>query len=174
VTVLMRNILGWFVLAVMGAVLAVNGLFMLTSPKAWLRLPKWVRAAPKSMTEAKYGSGWGAIQTRIAGGVWLGVIIWFLYDYFLRVQYPGFLQSGMLWAGRFLVAVVLVIMSVNAIVMLVSPRAWSKLPNWIRAHGFWFEAKCASGEGTIEARVAGAILLALLVLLLYPAFLRGF
>jgi len=84
--VLMRNIFGWFVLAVMGVMLAVNGVFMLISPKAWLRLPKWVRAAPKSMTEAKYGSGLGAFQIRMAGGIWLGAIIWFLYDFFLRVR----------------------------------------------------------------------------------------
>ncbi len=58
-------------------------------------------------------------------------------------------------------------MAVNAIVMLVSPKAWSKLPNWIRAQGFWFEAKCASGGGSIEARVTGAILLALVIPFLY-------
>ncbi len=86
VWVLMRSILGWFVIALFGVVFAVNGFFMLVSPKAWLRLPKSVRAAPKSMTEAKYGSGLGAIQIRIAGGVWLGAVIWFLYDYFLRVR----------------------------------------------------------------------------------------
>jgi len=78
----------------------------------------------------------------------------------------------MLQATWVLVAIVAVIMAVNAIVMLVSPRAWSKLPNWIRAQGFWFEARCADGGGSIEARVTATILLAILLLLLYLKVVR--
>ena len=78
----------------------------------------------------------------------------------------------MLHATWFLVAVVVVIMAVNAIVMLVSPKTWARLPNWIRAQGFWFEAKCATGGGSIEARVTGTILLAIIFLLLYLKVVR--
>jgi uncharacterized protein YjeT (DUF2065 family) len=34
---------GWFVIAIVGVVVAVNGLFILVSPRAWLRLStRWI------------------------------------------------------------------------------------------------------------------------------------
>ena len=75
----MKIILGWSIVAVVGAIMFVNALFMLASPKAWFRLPHWVRAQG-SLTEGKYGSGWGGIQVRLAGAVMLAVIGWVLYD----------------------------------------------------------------------------------------------
>jgi hypothetical protein len=81
---LMKNVFGWVVIAIVGVVVAVNSFFMLISPRAWLHLPKWLRAAPDSMTEAKYGSGLGAIQIRIVGAVFLALIIWVIYNSLLR------------------------------------------------------------------------------------------
>jgi hypothetical protein len=82
----MRQILGWFYGAVLGAVLLVNALFMLISPQAWFRLPYWFPARSSSMTEAKYGSGWGGIEVRLTGAVMLALIVWVLYDMFLRAR----------------------------------------------------------------------------------------
>jgi hypothetical protein len=73
--------------------------------------------------------------------------------------------------GWFMVAFVGVHLVVNALFMLVSPRAWFQLPNWIRTPGFWFEAKCASGGAAIQARLTGAVLLVLIVCVLYAMLL---
>src|ERR1700694_1430845 len=73
--------------------------------------------------------------------------------------------------GWFIVAVACVLGAVNDFFMVVSPRAWLRLPNWIRTPGFWFEGNCASGAAAIQARLTGALLLALVVLVLYASLL---
>lgn len=46
--------------------LLVNGAYMLISPQAWFRLPRWIRLTG-ALTQDQYGSGWGAIQVRLTG-----------------------------------------------------------------------------------------------------------
>jgi hypothetical protein len=82
--VLMWQTLGWFMAAVLGVGLLVNASFMLLSPRAWFRLPRWFPARSSSVTEVKYGGGWGAIQVRLAGVLMLALIVWVLYDMFVR------------------------------------------------------------------------------------------
>jgi hypothetical protein len=77
------HIVGRLILALTAVAIGVNALFMLISPRAWFRLPDWIRAQG-SLTEKKFGSGWGAIQVRITGALGLGVIVWVLYDSLLR------------------------------------------------------------------------------------------
>lgn len=77
------QILGWLTVAVVGVALVVNGLFMVLSPRAWFRLPSWF-PGPGSLTEKRYGSGLGAIQVRMVGALFLGVIVWVLYASLLR------------------------------------------------------------------------------------------
>ena len=79
----MFHIVGWITVAVVGLVLTVNGLFMLFSPRAWFRLPNWIRAQG-SLTEAKYGSGWGAFQVRLTGALFLVGILFVLYERVIR------------------------------------------------------------------------------------------
>jgi hypothetical protein len=79
----MKIILGWSIVLVVGAVAFVNALFMLASPRAWFRLPGWVRAQG-TLTEQKYASGWGGVTVRIAGAIILAVIAWVLYDSLVR------------------------------------------------------------------------------------------
>lgn len=61
--------------------LTVNGLYMLVSPRAWFRLPGWLRAQG-TLTRERYTAGWGAIQVRIAGAALLCLIIWGLFEIF--------------------------------------------------------------------------------------------
>jgi hypothetical protein len=79
----LMQILGWITVAAVGVVLVVNGLFMVLAPRAWFRLPSWIPGRG-SLTEKRYGSGLGAIQVRMGGAIFLGVIIWVLYDSLLR------------------------------------------------------------------------------------------
>jgi hypothetical protein len=79
----MKIILGWSIVFVVGAVMFVNALFMLASPRAWFHLPRWVRAHG-TLTEEKYASGWGSITVRLGGAVMLAVIVWVLYDSLIR------------------------------------------------------------------------------------------
>jgi hypothetical protein len=81
---LMLQILGWFIVAVLGVGLLVNALFMFLSPRAWFRLPNWFPARSSSMTEERFRSGRGAIEVRLAGAAMLALIVWVLYDMFLR------------------------------------------------------------------------------------------
>lgn len=59
--------------------MAVNAAFMLASPRRWFRLPNWV-ALRGSMREARYATGYGAVEVRLLGAVWLAGIAWILYD----------------------------------------------------------------------------------------------
>jgi hypothetical protein len=79
----MKIILGWSMVAIIGAVVFVNALFMLASPTAWFRLPGWIRAQG-TLTEEKYATGWGATSVRLTGAVMLAVIAWVLYDLFVK------------------------------------------------------------------------------------------
>ena len=77
------RVVGWSIVAVVGALLTINASFMLVSPKAWFRLPSWI-LAKGTLQEKRFGSGWGAVQVRITGAMMLGVILFVLYHSFIR------------------------------------------------------------------------------------------
>ena len=77
----MPQIIGWCFAIAVGMLLMINAVFMLASPRAWFRLPGWLRAQG-SLTEDKYSSGWGATQIRLIGAMILATIAWVLYDMF--------------------------------------------------------------------------------------------
>ena len=79
----MKIILGWSVVFVVAIVLFINALFMLASPRAWFRLPSWVRAQG-TLTEEKYSGGWGGVTVRLAGAAMLAVLSWVVYDSLIR------------------------------------------------------------------------------------------
>jgi hypothetical protein len=79
----MLRILGLCIAAAVGLIMTINAAFMLVSPRAWFRLPVWLRKEG-SLTQDKYASGWGAIQVRLTGAVVLAAIAWVLYDMLLR------------------------------------------------------------------------------------------
>jgi hypothetical protein len=170
---MMKIILGWTMIAVIGVVLSVNALFMLVSPKAWFRMPHWI-SAKGGLTEQKYASGWGGTQIRLMGATWLGFIVWLLYHSLIRQPLPKeeelvLILSIITWC---IVAVVGVHLAINAALMLASPRAWFRLPAWLRPRVPLTEQKCVSGLGGTLVRLTGAILLAALGWILYSSLLR--
>jgi hypothetical protein len=78
----MMRIVGLCIGVIVGLIMMINAGFMLASPRCWFRLPGWLRSQG-SLTEDKYGSGWGAIQIRLTGALILAAIAWVLYDMFL-------------------------------------------------------------------------------------------
>jgi hypothetical protein len=76
-------ILGLACLLALGVGLAINGLYMLISPRAWYHLPKWFRATA-GLSERKYTAGWGAFQVRLVGATFLAVIAWALYHSLMK------------------------------------------------------------------------------------------
>jgi hypothetical protein len=77
------HVLGWSIVLIVGALIAVNASVMLASPKAWFRLPGWM-LLKGTLTDKKYGQGWGATQVRLTGAIMLSVIMWVLYDALIR------------------------------------------------------------------------------------------
>jgi hypothetical protein len=67
------------------AVFLLNALTMVISPRAWFRLPEWIRASGSmTLKREKYSHGWGSVQVRflgfafLAGGGWM-VFMMLLY-----------------------------------------------------------------------------------------------
>ena len=75
----MITILGWGMVAAVGVVAIFNASYMLLSPRAWFRLPSWLRANG-SLTADRYSSGSGAIQVRMTGAILLAAVGWMIWD----------------------------------------------------------------------------------------------
>lgn len=74
----MKQLIGMVCFIVVVVAVVSNGALMLVSPRLWFRAPRWVRLSG-SLSEAKYSSGWGAIQIRLLGACFLAIMIWFLH-----------------------------------------------------------------------------------------------
>ena len=70
---MLTHLLGWAFAILTLVMMSVNAFFMLFSPRLWFRLPGWIRANAR-FTNEKHGSGLGAVQIRLLGGVALVVL----------------------------------------------------------------------------------------------------
>jgi hypothetical protein len=70
---------GWIMLFVLGAILTINAVVMLISPRAWFKLPNWIRAQG-TLSERKNSRGFGAFELRVLGALMLAAIAWVVYD----------------------------------------------------------------------------------------------
>jgi hypothetical protein len=77
------HIVLWVVAGILALLFVVNASYMLASPRAWFRLPSWIKAQG-TLTEKRYSTGWGAIQVRLTGAIMLSVIGWVIYDITVR------------------------------------------------------------------------------------------
>lgn len=74
----MKQVIGTICLVITVAAVVGNATLMLFSPRAWFRVPHWIRLSG-GLDRAKYSSGGGAIQIRLLGACFLAIMIWFLY-----------------------------------------------------------------------------------------------
>ena len=74
--------------------------------------------------------------------------------------------------GLCIAVVVAAVITVNASFMLVSPKAWFRLPSWILAKGTLSEKRYAQGWGAIEIRLTGALMLGVIVWVLHHALTK--
>jgi len=138
----------------------LNGSVMLISPRRWFLLPRWVRAQG-TLTPERYSTGRGAVELRVLGAVTVAFIVWVAYDLFGKQV--GFLHIKMerfgLYVGRGIVASAILLATINAVYMLVSPQAWFRLPSWLRAQGTLTEERYGSGWGAVVLRLGGGLIL---------------
>jgi hypothetical protein len=137
--------------------LFISGLFMLISPRAWLRLPRWLGVKPSeakitSRVVEEYTSSSGAVSTRLMGASIVGLIAYMLGSFFSA-------HNRATAASRPLIALLVYLMFIlaaNGIFMFISPQRWSQRP-W----RLW--ARDARNERAIAnkwvTRAAGAIYL---------------
>lgn len=65
------------------------------------------------------------------------------------------------------------VITINGIFMLASPRAWFHLPHWLRpVGGSVTEDKCTTGWGAIQTRLTGAGFLVTIAWVLYDMFFK--
>ncbi len=74
----MKQVIGIVCFIFVAVAVVSNGVLMLVSPRLWFRVPGWARLSG-SLSESKYGSGWGAVQIRLLGACFLAIMIWFLH-----------------------------------------------------------------------------------------------
>lgn len=71
--------------------------------------------------------------------------------------------------GWVMLVLLVVALSINAAFMLISPRMWFRLPDWIRANGSFTEKQFETGWGAIHVRIVGALALGTILWVLYDA-----
>src|SRR5579864_2502415 len=73
------------------------------------------------------------------------------------------------WALLLLLALLLLI---NGTVMMVSPRKWFELPNWIAARGTLRAGEYSRGLGGLQVRILGAMLVGIPCWVCFDIFTR--
>ena len=71
------------------------------------------------------------------------------------------------FVGAFFLVATIVAVGANAVVMLISPQSWFRIPHWIRLSGSLTQEKFSSGTGALQVRLFGATLLGVLAWFLY-------
>jgi hypothetical protein len=71
------DLLAWALGFLALAMMSVNAIFMLISPRLWFQLPSWIRANGR-FTKERNSSGPGALAVRILGGLFSLVLLVFM------------------------------------------------------------------------------------------------
>lgn len=85
----------------------------------------------------------------------------------IGLSFPIFSMKSVIGVVCFVLVVLLV--TVNATVMIISPRLWFKVPDAIRLSGSLSKRNFSNGWGALQIRLLGVCLLALMAWFLYTA-----
>jgi len=69
----------WVAFTITVTVMLVNAFYMVISPDAWFKLPRWL-GLQGVLTRDRYGSGWGGVQIRILGVIIIATSVWIAYE----------------------------------------------------------------------------------------------
>jgi hypothetical protein len=158
--------------------IAINGVYMLVSPRAWFRLPAWFRFQG-SLRPDRYSSGWGAIQVRLLGFAFVALLLWVAFSMigidphirqvFAKAQWLP--RSGIL-VGRLALIVVGLYGALNAAYMLISPRAWFRLPAWLRVSTALSLGQHSAVLEAVSVRLTGLLMFVALVVIAFVYLTR--
>jgi hypothetical protein len=186
------------IIAYMLLAILANGIIMLVSPRAWARLPRWIRWFENRVSATRYATRWGSIEIRLAGAAILGFMALVFRTMMISnsrgesaspsgnvrhlptsqqlTQHPVLFFGNwdtVQWFPAVCFFILFVIIAVNGVVMLGWPHLWFRLPWWVRGRRGFAERAMKSPMGFIFLRWAGAIALGFDALLMY-AFLSNF
>jgi hypothetical protein len=68
----------WAAFGITVVVMLVNAFYMVVSPKAWFRLPRWL-GLQGVLTPERHSSSWGGLQVRILGMIIIATAGWITY-----------------------------------------------------------------------------------------------
>ena len=74
----MAHIAVWVAFGITVTVMLVNAFYMVISPDAWFRLPRWL-GLQGVLSRDRYGTAWGALQVRILGVIIIVTAAWIAY-----------------------------------------------------------------------------------------------
>ena len=60
----------------------------------------------------------------------------------------------------------------NGTMMLISPKRWFELPDWLAGKGTLSAEKYSRGIGSIQIRILGAVVLGMVLWICYDAFVK--
>lgn len=75
----------WIAFGVTVAVILVNALYMVASPRAWFSLPRWL-GLQGALRADRYGSGWAGLRIRALGAIIVVTLAWIGYDLLFSQQ----------------------------------------------------------------------------------------
>ncbi len=171
------TIAAWVVGALVFAVAMTNAVVMIASPRRWFQMPSWLRLQG-TWQEDKYSTGWGSVSVRALGAMIIAFFVFATYSVISKRK-PAYVsehipiqvhQAAFLW-GRVLITVALSILLLNGVIMVVSPRQWSKVPQWLRMEGIWDAPRISTRLGSRGMRLTGVAILAFLAWAFWNLFL---
>jgi len=157
--------------AFFGLWMLILGLIMLISPRTVFQLPYGL-GFTGSLRKEEYSKGWGAIQLRIFGAILIGTIIWVIYDAFFALRYKEVKLDGMfLMLGRVIQGIAVLLGLINGLPMIVSPRAWYRLPRWLRISWSSLGKEQSSSKwSAIRLRIIGFLIIAIATWIIFAIF----
>jgi hypothetical protein len=80
------------------------------------------------------------------------------------------LHNALVFLGWLAATYTIIMILLNGVIMLASPRSWFKLPGWLRPQGTFTEKEYSAGWGSVRLRFMGAVFVGAISWLIYSLF----